>query len=597
MQTINKRSHECKTINDSQIGKEVTVCGWVNHRRDHGGVIFIDLRDRTGILQIVFEPENADSFSLAEKLRAEFVIGVNGKVRSRPEGMINSELPTGKVEVLVNRLTILNTSEPIPINLERISNANEDTKIKYRYLDLRTKDSFNKIILRSKLNHTINTFMHDQEFINVETPILTKATPEGARDYLVPSRIHKGEFYALPQSPQLFKQLIMMSGFEKYYQIARCFRDEDLRSDRQPEFTQLDIEISFTDEEEIFSLCERLFQKIFNDLVKVSLPDKFPRLTYQQSMMLYGTDKPDLRHDLILVDISDLAAKSDFSIFQTVLTNDKFKVFAMKVEDGCNLSRKKLDNYVSFAEKHGAKGLAYIKVKNISDDSFELQSPLLKYLDEDIQKSLLEKTKVVSGDLLFVSAGIYPKVNIALGELRQKIAHDLELIRDEWKVCWVTDWPLFEEVDDKLESLNHPFTAPQEGDMNQIDSEPTKVLARAYDLVINGYEIGGGSIRIHDHVFQKQILGLLGLSETEINDQFGFFINALKYGCPPHGGIAFGLDRLTMLLTSSNSIRDVIPFPKTQSASCLLTEAPSEIEQNRIDELGIAIIKERTDEY
>ncbi|NQY42333.1 MAG: aspartate--tRNA ligase [Legionellales bacterium] len=597
MQSIHKRSHECNVVNEEYIGKEITVCGWVNHRRDHGGVIFIDLRDRSGILQIVFEPENAEYFHLAEQLRAEFVVSISGLVRERPKGMINKELATGKIEVLGAKLVILNTSEPIPINLERINDANEDTKIRYRYLDLRAKDNFSKIALRSKLNHILNMFMNNQGFINVETPILTKATPEGARDYLVPSRVHKGEFYALPQSPQLFKQLIMMSGFEKYYQIARCFRDEDLRSDRQPEFTQLDIEMSFTDEEEIFSLCEQLFNKIFNDLLGVELPNKYPRMTYEESMMLYGTDKPDLRHDLVLVNISDLAAKSSFSVFHTGLENSKFKVFAMKLPNGCKLSRKNLDSYVSFAEKHGAKGLGYIKVKNIDNDNFELQSPLLKYFENDLQKTLLDRVEASTDDLIFVSGGIYPKVNLALGELRQKLAQDLDLIQSGWKICWITDWPLFEEVEGKLESLNHPFTAPQEDSMEKIDSEPTAVLARAYDLVINGYEIGGGSIRIHDHKFQRKVLNLLGLSEKEISEQFGFFINALKYGCPPHGGIAFGLDRLVMLLTNSKSIRDVIPFPKTQSASCLLTEAPSKVEENRVDELGIKVLQEQVEKY
>ena len=597
MQSIHKRSHECNVVNEEYIGKEITVCGWVNHRRDHGGVIFIDLRDRSGILQIVFEPENAEYFHLAEQLRAEFVVSISGLVRERPKGMINKELATGKIEVLGAKLVILNTSEPIPINLERINDANEDTKIRYRYLDLRAKDNFSKIALRSKLNHILNMFMNNQGFINVETPILTKATPEGARDYLVPSRVHKGEFYALPQSPQLFKQLIMMSGFEKYYQIARCFRDEDLRSDRQPEFTQLDIEMSFTDEEEIFSLCEQLFNKIFNDLLGVELPNKYPRMTYEESMMLYGTDKPDLRHDLVLVNISDLAAKSSFSVFHTGLENSKFKVFAMKLPNGCKLSRKNLDSYVSFAEKHGAKGLGYIKVKNIDNDNFELQSPLLKYFENDLQKTLLDRVEASTDDLIFVSGGIYPKVNLALGELRQKLAQDLDLIQSGWKICWITDWPLFEEVEGKLESLNHPFTAPQEDSMEKIDSEPTAVLARAYDLVINGYEIGGGAIRIHDHKFQRKVLNLLGLSEKEISEQFGFFINALKYGCPPPGGIAFGLDRLVMLLTNSKSIRDVIPFPKTQSASCLLTEAPSKVEENRVDELGIKVLQEQVEKY
>ena len=438
------RTHSCNTVTAQYDGSNVSVCGWVHHRRDHGGVIFIDLRDRSGVVQVVFEPQLEEVFQNAEKLRSEFVIQVTGQVRKRPDGMINKDLNTGEIEVLVHELDILNTAEPMPVSLEKINLANEDTKLKYRYLDLRTSDSIQRFELRSKLTHLINSYFQANGFINVETPILTKATPEGARDYVVPSRVHNGQFYALPQSPQLFKQLMMMSGFEKYYQIARCFRDEDLRADRQPEFTQLDIEMSFINEEDIFSLIEPLFIDIFKTYANVMLPKSFKRLTYLEAMSKYGSDKPDLRFELEFNDISDIVKDSEFGVFQQVNTNDKFKVNAICVPNGCALSRKKLDDYVAFTEKRGAKGLGYIKVKNVDDGALELQSPLTKYLNENIQRQLIEDVGANSGDLIFICAGLYPTTNTIFGELRLKLGHDLELIRDEWQVVWITDWPLFE---------------------------------------------------------------------------------------------------------------------------------------------------------
>lgn len=580
----------CSSINSKNLGDSVTLYGWVGHRRDHGGVIFVDLRDRTGVIQIVFEPDNKKVFTNAEKLRSEFVIKVIGIVRSRPEGMVNNTLATGKIEVLIQDLIILNTAAPMPISLEKLSEANEDTKLRYRYLELRTKDGFNRFSLRSHLSNIINSYMYEHGFLNIETPMLTKATPEGARDYLVPSRVHPGEFYALPQSPQLFKQITMMSGFERYYQIARCFRDEDLRADRQPEFTQLDIEISFTTEEEIYSLSEGLFIRAFKELLDIDLPVQFPRMTYLDAMMKYGSDKPDLRYGLELTDISEIVQNSEFGVFQRAKLEESFKVMALCLPDGCSLSRKKLDDYAKFAESHGSKGLAYIKVKDL--DKMELQSPLLKYLDDSTQRNILEITNAKSGDLIFISADLYPKVNIILGELRRKLASDLKLIRKEWQVLWVTDWPLFEEMDGRQVSMNHPFTSPKDEHLELALTNPMKANARAYDLVINGYEIGGGSIRIHDPSYQESIFKLLGLSNDDMQKEFGFFLNALKYGCPPHGGIAFGIDRLAMLLTDSKSIRDVIAFPKTQSASCLLTEAPTSVSDDRINELGISIKKD-----
>ena len=585
------RSHYCTDVNETMIGAEVSVCGWVHNRRDHGGVIFLDIRDRSGLLQVVYEPQFEALFPVAETLRHEYVVHIKGTVRPRPEGMVNETMATGRVEVLGTDLTILNQAKTPPFLPDEHQTVNEDLRYRYRYLDLRRTEMQNNLMVRHQMIRCIRNFLNERNFIDIETPMLTKATPEGARDYLVPSRVHSGEFYALPQSPQLFKQLLMMSGFDQYYQIVRCFRDEDLRADRQPEFTQLDLEMAFVDQESILNLMEGLIKTVFSDVLQVELPDTFLRITYQEAMRRYGSDKPDLRIPLELVDIADLVTACGFKVFATAANDPEGRVAAIRLPDGCRLSRKELDDYGTFVGIYGAKGLAYIKVNDLSQGMAGLQSPILKFLSEETVLAILDRLQAKTGDVIFFGADKEYVVNEALGALRVKLGQDCQLVEAGWRVLWVVDWPMF-ELDPKsrqLQPLHHPFTSPCDQSIEDLRQNPLGTIAKAYDIVINGYEIGGGSIRIHQPELQQAVFELLGINEVEAQEKFGFLLKALQYGCPPHGGIALGMDRLAMLLTASDSIRDVIAFPKTQSASCLLTDAPARAGDAQLNELGIHV--------
>lgn len=583
------RTHYCAEVASVDLGETIEVCGWAHKRRDHGGVIFIDLRDRSGLLQVVIDPDTPESFALAETVRTEFVLQIKGRVRSRPEGTVNPALPTGKIEVLTSELTIYNRAKTPPFQLDDVD-VGEETRLRYRYIDLRRPEMFRKLHLRHQVTRVLRNYLDAKGFIDVETPILTKATPEGARDYLVPSRVHQGSFYALPQSPQLFKQLLMMAGMDRYYQIARCFRDEDLRADRQPEFTQLDVEASFIDENQIMDLMEEMIREVYRVAIGVELADKFPRMTYQEAMHRFGTDRPDLRNPLQMEDVSDLLAGVDFNVFSVPASDPEGRVVALVSPGGGSLTRKELDNLTDFVGKYGAKGLAYIKL-NPEGESFSLQSPIVKYLPEDVVQEIVKRTGAKAGDLLFFGAGKTKVVNASMGALRDRLGEMGGLLEGDWKPVWVVDFPMFEwsKEQKRWESLHHPFTAPSVESLEQLKSDPGSCLSRAYDLVMNGNELGGGSIRIHDSGLQKAVFNLLGISPEEADEKFGFLLNALDYGCPPHGGIAFGLDRIVMLLTGSDSIREVIPFPKTQSASCLLTNAPAQVDHKQMQELGIRV--------
>ncbi len=577
------RTHFCGELNKSFLEEKVELCGWVNRRRDHGGVIFLDLRDKKGIAQIVINPDTKETFKLAESVRNEFVLKVSGKVIARASDMINKKIPTGEIEVLAGNIEILNTSKPIPFQLDSLDTS-EEVRLKYRYLDLRRDEMQNRLRVRSKVTHYMRDFMDKHDFIDIETPFLTKATPEGARDYLVPSRTHEGSFFALPQSPQLFKQLLMMSGFERYYQIVKCFRDEDLRADRQPEFTQLDVETSFMSEVEITSLMEEMIRGLFNELLEVSLPKEFPSISYHEAMELYGLDCPDLRIPLKMVDINEIMKDVEFKVFSGPANNEKERVAALKVPGGATLSRKQIDDYTKYVGIYGAKGLAYIK---INDDG--PSSPIIKFLGEEVTQKVIKQTQAEIGDIIFFGADKTRIVNESLGNLREKLARDLDLFDKEWAPVWVFDFPMFDVEDDgSLNSIHHPFTAPS-GDIDDLLDNPVNILSRAYDLVINGSEVGGGSIRIHQSDMQKKVLELLGIDKEEAREKFGFLLDALEYGCPPHGGIAFGLDRLVMIICGADSIREVIAFPKTQTAACLLTDAPSNIPKKQLLELNIKV--------
>src|SRR3989338_2101368 len=587
------RTHTCGELNRNDIGKEVTLCGWVAKRRDHGKLIFIDIRDRYGLTQVVFNPkECAETNKKANTLRNEFVIKVQGLVNSRPAGTINPRLSTGEVEIVAKDLVVLNSSLTPPFEIEEDIEVTEEMRLKYRYLDLRRSSVFNNFILRHNLYKIIRAFLDQKDFIESETPILTKSTPEGARDYLVPARSSPGKFFALPQSPQLFKQLLMVAGMERYYQIARCFRDEDLRADRQPEFTQLDLEATFIDEEFIYQLMEGLMCRLFKEILKIEIPSKFLRMTYQEAMHRFGSDKPDLRIPLELVDISECVKHVAFHVFAHPANDPESRVAALCIPGGGNLlSRKEIDDYTDFVKQFKAKGLAYIKVNDLGKGLEGLQSPILKFLTKEAVEAILKTTKAKTGDIIFFGADKTKIVNESLGALRLKIGHDLKLIQTGWRFLWIVDFPMFEydENEKAWVPLNHPFTAPREEMLEELEKNPGACISRAYDLVLNGTELGGGSIRIHDQRLQEKIFNLLGMSKEQAYSKFGFLLDALRYGCPPMGGLAFGLDRLMMLLSGANSIREVIAFPKTQNASCLMTGAPSDVEEKQLKELNILI--------
>ena len=585
------RSHLCGHMRDSHIGEEVSLCGWVHRRRDHGGVIFLDVRDYTGIIQVVFDPDTVAAFTLADQVRNEFVIQVVVKVRARDGEAVNLKMATGQVEVLGLELNILNKSETPPFQLDEHSSAGEDVRLRNRAIDLRRPEMQDKLRLRSEVMHEVRAFMHDKGFVDIETPILTKATPEGARDYLVPSRVHPGNFYALPQSPQIFKQLLMMSGFDRYYQIARCFRDEDLRADRQPEFTQIDIEMSFVEQQDVMDVSESLVRRLFQKSIDVDLGD-IPVLPYSEAMLRFGSDRPDLRFGLELVDVADLLKDVEFKVFSGPANDDSCRVSALRLPGGDQLTRKKLDDLTKFVSIYGARGLAYIRVNSLDNGMEGLQSPILKFLPEDVVTSILDRVGAEVNDVIFFGADKAKIVSDALGALRCKLAEDLNLFERPWASCWVVDFPMFEENDDgSMTAMHHPFTKPS-GDVADMEANPLDTLSVSYDLVVNGYELGGGSIRIHEPEMQQAIFRVLKLSDDEANIKFGFLLDALKYGAPPHGGLAFGLDRIVMLLSGSTAIRDVIAFPKTQTATCLLTSAPSEIDAEQLKELGIAVRKQ-----
>ncbi|HET9330074.1 MAG TPA: aspartate--tRNA ligase [Steroidobacteraceae bacterium] len=583
------RSHYCGQVNDKLLGQEVTVAGWVHRRRDHGGVIFVDLRDREGLLQIVFDPDAAAVFKEAERLRNEFVVRVTGTVRARPAGTVNTNLASGAVELLARELELLNRSEPLPFQLDE--QVGEEVRLRYRYLDLRREVMSQRLRLRHRITRSMRGYLDANGFIDLETPMLTKATPEGARDYLVPSRTHPGKFFALPQSPQIFKQLLMISGFDRYYQIVRCFRDEDLRADRQPEFTQLDVETSFLAQDDIMRLMEGLVRHFFREVLDVGLPDPFPRISYAEAMRRYGSDKPDLRIALELADVADLVRDCDFKVFAAPAKDPQGRVAALRVPGGGGMPRSQIDECTAFVARYGAKGLAYIKVNEVAKGRDGLQSPIVKFLSDAALHGILERSGAVAGDLIFFGADSAKVVNDSLGALRLKIGQELKLVSAGWRPLWVVDFPMFEwDADAKRwVAMHHPFTAPAHDDPAALRGAPAAALAKAYDMVLNGSEIGGGSVRIHRQEMQSTVFELLGINADEAQKKFGFLLDALRFGAPPHGGIAFGLDRLAMLMAGADSIREVIAFPKTQTAADPLTDAPTEVSEAQLRELHIRV--------
>ena len=583
------RSIYCGDVGAKEEGQEVTVAGWVHRRRDHGGVIFIDLRDREGLVQVVFNPERKEIFTEAERIRSEYVLSVKGMVRIRPDGTKNPNMKTGEIEIIASELKTLNDSLTPPFHHDE--NASEEVRLKYRYLDLRRESMLHNLRLRHQVTQALREFLDKNGFVDIETPMLTRATPEGARDYIVPSRTHQGKFFALPQSPQIFKQLLMMSGFDRYYQIVRCFRDEDLRADRQPEFTQLDIEMSFVDQQSVMNKMQDLIRYVFDQVMNISLPEVFPVMSYSEAMRRFGSDKPDLRIPMELVDLSDIMKEVEFKVFSGPAKDKDGRVAALAVPGGSSLSRKEIDDYTSFVARYGAKGLAYIKIEDISKKKDGMQSPILKFLPDEVIDELVNRVDINDGDIIFFGADKESIVNDALGALRVRIGKDLNLLEEGWQPLWVTDFPMFEKDknSNNWTSLHHPFTAPSIDDAEELENNPGKVLSKAYDMVLNGSEIGGGSIRIHNKKMQAKVFQLLNISDAEAQEKFGFLLQALEYGCPPHGGIAFGLDRIIMLLSGAESIRDVIAFPKTQTASCPLTDAPGEVSSEQLKETGIRL--------